>query len=412
MRRDSLKICRNIGRERRKTGRKIGRKSGWKMVAALGLLSAFLTGGAVTASAAGGLDMHTEYPGLTAKAGEDLTFDLGFDNSGAGCDASLSIQSMPEGWEGYIAGSGNRISSIHIPSGIDTADAVFQLQIPADTADGEYQVVLEARAGDAVYDTLTLTLNVSELEVSQGDFSSEYPEQEGSAGTAFSFNATLINNSATDQSYSLSAEAPDGWQVSFTPSGESAQVASIQLDPAASQGLTVRVTPPDNVAAGEYTIPCSAISGEETLKMDLSVTVTEKYEISLSTPDGRLSFDTHANEESDVTLTVTNHSNVAVENVNLTSSAPTDWNVSFDTPTIDVIEPGATVEVTAHVTPSKEALTGDYVVSMTASCSETSDSADFRVSVETSILWGFVALVIIAGLLAGIGYIFRKYGRR
>ena len=190
------------------------------MAAALGLLSAFLTGGAVTASAAGGLDMHTEYPGLTAKAGEDLTFDLGFDNSGAGCDASLSIQSMPEGWEGYIAGSGNRISSIHIPSGIDTADAVFQLQIPADTADGEYQVVLEARAGDAVYDTLTLTLNVSELEVSQGDFSSEYPEQEGSAGTAFSFNATLINNSATDQSYSLSAEAPDGWQVSFTPSGE------------------------------------------------------------------------------------------------------------------------------------------------------------------------------------------------
>lgn len=387
----------------------------WKslrIMAAGGVMAAFLAGGAMTAGAAGGLDMYTEYPGITAKAGDDLTFNLDFSNSGAGCDASLSVQSMPEGWSGYISGGSSRISQIHVPTGTDTASAVFQLEIPADTADGSYQVVLEARAGGEVYDTLTLNLDVNELEVSQGDFSSEYPEQEGTAGTSFSFNATLINNSAATQSYSLSAESPDGWQVSFTPSGESSQVASIQLDPAASQGLTVKVVPPDNVAAGEYTIHCSAISGSETLGMDLTVKVTEKYDLSLSTPDGRLSFDTHANEESDVTLSITNDSNVAVENVNLTASAPSDWNVSFDTPTIDVIEAGATVEVTAHVTPSDQALTGDYVVTMNAGCSAVSDSADFRVTVETSMLWGVVAVAVIAALLAGIGYVFRKYGRR
>lgn len=103
---------------------------------------------------------------------------------------------------------------------------------------------------------------------------------------------------------------------------------------------------------------------------------------------------------------------MAIENVNLTSSAPSGWNVSFDTPTIDVIEAGATVEVSAHVTPSSEALTGDYVVTMTADASEVSDSAEFRVAVETSVIWGFAAVAIIVVLLAGIGYIFRKYGRR
>ena len=391
---------------------KMMRRKSWKVMAAGGIMAAFLVGGSLTAGAAGGLDMHTDYPGMTAKAGEDLTFNLGFDNSGAGCDASLSIQSMPEGWSGYISGGSSRISRIHVPTGTDTASATFQLEIPADTADGSYEVVLEARAGGEVYDTLTLNLDVSELEVSQGDFSSEYPEQEGSSGTSFSYNATLINNSAATQSYSLSAEAPEGWQVSFTPSGESNKVASIQLDPAASQGLTIQVVPPENAAAGEYTIHCSAISGNETLSMDLSVTVTEQYDISLSTPDGRLSFDTHANEESAVTLSVTNNSNMPVENVNLTATAPTNWTVSFDTPTIDVIEAGATVEVTARVTPSDQALTGDYVVTMNASCSETSDSAEFRVTVETSMIWGFVAVAVIVALLAGIGYVFRKYGRR
>ena len=383
-----------------------------KAMAACGLMCVWMIGAAMTARAEGGLDMHTDYPGLAARAGDNVTFSIEFDNSGSACDASLSIQSMPEGWEGYISGGGNRISRVHVPSGTDSATASLQLDIPADAADGSYQVVLEARANDAVYDTLTLNLDVDQPEVTQGDFSSEYPEQEGAAGTTFSFNATLVNNSPEAQSYSLSAQAPEGWQVAFQPSGETTQVASIELESAASQGLEITVTPPNNVEAGQYTIPCSAVSAGETLDMELSVTVTESYSLDLSTPNGLLSFSTHANEESDVTLSITNNSNVAIQNVNLTSSAPTDWNVSFDTPTIDVIEAGATVEVTAHVTPSDQALTGDYVVTMTANASQVSDSAEFRVAVETSMVWGFVAVVVIVALLAGIGYVFRKYGRR
>lgn len=383
-----------------------------KAAAACGLLFACMLGAAMTAHAEGGLDMHTDYPGLAARAGDNVTFTIDFDNSGSACDASLGIQSMPEGWEGYISGGGNRISRVHVPSGTDTATASLQLDIPADAADGSYQVVLEARANDAVYDTLTLNLDVDQLEVSQGDFSCEYPEQEGAADASFSFSATLVNNSPETQTYSLSAQAPEGWQVAFEPSGESTQVASIELESAASQGLDITVTPPNNVEAGQYTIPCSAVSAGETLDMELSVTVTEKYSLDLSTPDGLLSFDTHANEETPVTLSITNNSNVPVQNVNLTSSAPSEWNVSFDTPTIDVIEAGATVEVTARVTPSDQALTGDYVVTMTANASQVSDTAEFRVAVETSMVWGFVAVVVIAALLAGIGYVFRKYGRR
>lgn len=157
-----------------------------KAMAACGLMCVWMIGAAMTARAEGGLDMHTDYPGLAARAGDNVTFSIEFDNSGSACDASLSIQSMPEGWEGYISGGGNRISRVHVPSGTDSATASLQLDIPADAADGSYQVVLEARANDAVYDTLTLNLDVDQLEVSQGDFSSEYPEQEGAAGTTFS----------------------------------------------------------------------------------------------------------------------------------------------------------------------------------------------------------------------------------
>ncbi len=66
----------------------------------------------------------------------------------------------------------------------------------------------------------------------------------------------------------------------------------------------------------------------------------------------------------------------------------------------------------AHVKPGSEAITGDYVNSFTAKCDQTQGSADFRVSVKTETVWGFVAAAIILFTGGGLAYVFRKYGRR
>ena len=113
---------------------------------------------------------------------------------------------------------------------------------------------------------------------------------------------------------------------------------------------------------------------------------------------------------------MTNTGNVDLTDVALTSSAPSGWTVTFDLEdnSIDSIAAGATTQVIAHVKPSSDAITGDYVTSFTARNSETSasDTAEFRVSVKTSTIWGFVAIVIIVCVAGGLGYVFKKYGRR
>ncbi|MFR4441148.1 MAG: NEW3 domain-containing protein, partial [Hungatella sp.] len=223
---------------------------------------------------------------------------------------------------------------------------------------------------------------------------------------------TLINNGAADQSYSLSAEAPQGWQVSFKPSGSTTQVASVEVASAASQGLSVTVIPSADVEAGEYTIPISAIAAGESLKSELKVHITGTYALDVSTPMGRLSFDAQAKETQKQTLTITNNSNVPLENINLSASAPTDWTVEFDTPTIEVLETGETKEVIASIIPGEKAMTGDYVTAITTSATEVSDTAEFRVTVKTDTLWGLAAVAVIAGVVLWLGYVFRKYGRR
>ena len=259
---------------------------------------------------------------------------------------------------------------------------------------------------------LTLEIDVTEVEAGQSNFSSEYPEQEGSAGTSFTFDTTLVNNKANEQSYSLSANAPTGWQVSFVPSGESTNVASISVDAGGSQGMSVKITPPETITEGEYEIPCTAVSATETLSLDLKVNITGSYDVSLSTPDGKVSFDAYANDEKTVTLKITNNGNVDLENLNLTSSLPSDWEIRFDESTIELLEAGAEKEINAYVTPSSDSMTGDYVVSISIANDLTKSSVEFRVSVKTRTSWGVLAIAIIAAMAAGLGYIFKKYGRR
>nr|WP_325194647.1 NEW3 domain-containing protein [uncultured Oscillibacter sp.] len=381
-------------------------------VLAMVFMCAMVMALSVTAHAAGGLEMSTDYPGLTVKAGDELDFSLGFSNgSGSGVNAALSITSIPEGWEGYFEGSGSEISNVYVRSGDSTASAKFHVTVPADTVQGTYNITLMA-SGGGMSSSLTLSLSVKEEELGSSALTTQYAEQEGSAGTSFSFSTTVQNNTPKEQSYSFSSNPPTGWTVTFKPSGEDTQVAAIDVDARGSQAMDVTVTPPNGVEAGEYTVPISAISASETLTGELTVVITGSYELELSTPSGLLSFDANANKKTDVTLSITNNGNVDLQNVNLTSSAPSGWTVEFSESSIDVLEAGATKEVTAYVTPSEDAMSGDYSLTITAKNSETSDSSEFRVTVKTETVWGIVGILLIAAAAGGLYFVFKKYGRR
>lgn len=366
--------------------------------------------------AAGGLELVTDYPGMSVKPGDSLNIPIRLNNtSGGGMDADVAIASLPEGWEGYLQGGSYQVNRVHVGAGQDGASITLHLTVPKELSEGTYTASVQASLANGASDSLELSFRISSQKAGAGSFTSEYPKQEGASGTSFSFSTTLINNGLTTKSYSLSSNAPAGWNVSFTPSAESTKIAGIDVESGQSKGLTVSVVPPEGIAAGTYDISCSAVSADETLKTDLQVVITGTYGLTLSTPDGRLSFDAYSNKASDVTLNVTNTGNVDLENVAVNSSAPAGWTVTYsnlEENVISSIPAGTTTEVIAHVEPGSDAITGDYITSFTASSDGVSGSADFRVSVKTRTLWGIVAIAIILATAGGLGYVFRKYGRR
>ena len=107
-----------------------------------------------------------------------------------------------------------------------------------------------------------------------------------------------------------------------------------------------------------------------------------------------------------------NTGTASAKQVSFSSSSPRNWNVEFEPESIDEIAAGETREVRATVTPSSEAITGDYNVSFRARSDMGNTSEKFRITVRTSTLWGIVAVLIIAAAAVVLVFAVRRFGRR
>lgn len=372
----------------------------------------------ITEAEAGKVTFSTDYPGVTIKPGGTSTFTLYITNTGSEeTTVELSAEDLPEGWEGSFKGSSNEVSMVHVGAcqkKEDSPSLSYSLTVPEDTKEDIYTISLNAKGGD-VDESLALTVKVDaeEKKIGAGEFSTDYAQQEGDSGTKFSYTTTLTNNSGENMTYSLSAEgAPEGWTVTFTPSDTTTATSSVPVDAGASSTIKAAIVPAQNVTAGEYPITLVAACAGETLELPVTVKITGTYSLTATTPTGNLSTSAYAGETKDVALSIQNTGNIDLTAVSLKTQASTDWEITFDQDTINEIPAGGSAEVTAHITPAKDAILGDYVTIITASNDAVSSDCALRISVQNHTSWGIAAVAVIAVLVLGLVLIIRRFGRR
>lgn len=164
--------------------------------------------------------------------------------------------------------------------------------------------------------------------------------------------------------------------------------------------------------AGTYKIPVHATTSSTSADIELEVVITGSYDIELTTPRGLLSAEITAGDMKRIDLVVRNNGSAELKDVQLTATKPVDWEVTFEPSKIDKLTAGSTTNVTATIKASGKALPGDYVTKMTAKTPEVNTTAEFRISVHTPMIYGWLGILIIVLVLGGVYYLFRKYGRR
>src|SRR5690606_36077539 len=90
---------------------------------------------------------------------------------------------------------------------------------------------------------------------------------EAVAKDPFRFNVTLTNGTVAQQTYALKAAVPDGWTALFRTEGS--QVAAVQVDAAGRKDLSLEISATPFAEPGTYEIPVTAISGADTLRLEL-----------------------------------------------------------------------------------------------------------------------------------------------
>ncbi|MGJ7031152.1 COG1470 family protein [Niabella hirudinis] len=241
-------------------------------------------------------------------------------------------------------------------------------------------------------------------------FTARLMNLEAAVNETFRYNTSLHNAARQPKIFELRSDAPIGWSVAFKVEGS--QVASFRLDSNKTQEISIEVNPSPVAHPGKYSIPLKAISGTDTAALTIEAVVKGSYAVELSTPTGRLSDEVTEGSSTALHLVVRNTGTIALDNLELSGQAPAQWDASFEPSKINRLDPGKTVDVTATLKVPGKTIAGDYVTNFSVKNPNANASAAFRMTVKTSLLSGWVGLLVILLAVGIIYYLIRKYGRR
>ena len=364
---------------------------------------------APAAAAANGLELTTAFPAVVVAPGSKVSFDITVASSSQ-ANIALAVKGAPTGWTATLHGGGFVVDGATAGPG-KPATVRLDVSVPGNAADGASSLQVTG-AGGGGSASLAITIRVAAGAGGDITLTTASPTLTGASDATFSFPLTLQNDSAQDVTVSASATGPSpDWTVTTTLTG-SAQAAATIVKAGSSTGISVSVTAPANAPAGQYPINVTATAGSKSIPIQLGIEITGTYKLTLTTPGDLLSAHGSAGSGTQQQFIITNTGTAPLANVKPTATAPTGWKVTFDKATIDSIDPAGTATVTATITPSGEAVAGDYVVTVTTASDQTTGNAQIRFTVETSPIWAFVGIGVIVTILAGLFYVFRTYGRR
>lgn len=355
------------------------------------------------------LDITTTFPSQVAQLGETVNIDLDIHAYGSDQTVSLAMSKLPEGWEAVFRGGGGIINAVYVEAD-SRASVSLQLTPPENAEPGDFNFAVSGESNVAAAE-LYINLSVAEKVPASLTFETDLPTITGAPDTTFRFNTTLENNSDQDLNINLTADVPSGFLPKFTISGQ--EVSTFMLDANRSKSITIELEPISEISSGEYPFTVYANGGELQAELKLTASVTGQQNLRVTGLDGRLSGEATAGEKTNLKIVVQNNGTAPAQGVELSASSPSGWEVTFDPETIAEIQAGESIEVTTSITPPDEAIAGDYMVTVRAKPVQgATESAEFRITVKTSTLWGIVGIGLIAVAVAVVGIAVVRFGRR
>ena len=246
----------------------------------------------------------------------------------------------------------------------------------------------------------------------------KYPTFEGNSGDSFDFEVDLKWLGSEARTFDLAViDVPPKWDASIVAGAYEKEIPAIGLGPEMNypEKITVKFAPfPGELPEpGKYVITLEASSGAIKEAIELKAIVTTLYRFYFATATERLSAEVTAGEENHLSVMVGNTGQAVIDEISFVSSKPAGWSIKFNPDEVKSLEPGLAREVDVVIKPPRKTIAGDYAITMSAiSSGMPVRRIELRVTVLTPTVWGWVAILIVLAVIAGLGVMFRRLGRR
>jgi uncharacterized membrane protein len=358
-----------------------------------------------------GIYLMSDYPAVTLRPGETSTINLRLQNYNTTPERlALSVSGVPDGWTATLLGGGQPVAAA-MPASNSSVALSLRLDVPKTAAVGTQTLTVSA-AGSSSNLQLPIAVTLAKDLPAKLTLTPQLPELRGNSKSAFEYQLNIKNDSGKKLTVSLSAQAPQNFDTTFTEQYGTQELNAVPIDAGAAKDVKLKVTPPNTAAAGDYKVTAKISAEDAAASADLGMTITGQPKLDISGREGLVSTRASAGKEQSVPVVITNTGTAAADDIQLTGSAPSGWKITFDPKSIERIAPNDNKEVQALITPTEKAIAGDYVTTVRASARGETASASFRVTVTTSTLWGIAGVGIVGvALLVMVGAVAR-FGRR
>jgi len=360
---------------------------------------------------------------LTVGQGQEVTMDADVVNRRRfPVEVSLALDGVPQGWEANFNSRypSYPIRSVMVAGGdqntTKSTTIEFKAKVPENTKPGNYQIKVTAKdaAGPTQYvETLNLRVTSKKVETGGLKLTSQYPVLTTPSGQTLKFTVDLKNETNKPLTTSLSAQTPTGWSIRFKPQFGDTQISSIQLKENASETLSVEIDSPARAEAAEYPITVRARAGAFEASASLKVTLKGQQDLRIGTSAGTLSTSVTAGKKTPIDFLVGNAGTAPVRNLSFITKKPNEkWTVEFKPDKIDALNPGEVREIKMEILAPDRTIAGDYAMAVTANSADITKSENFRITVSTPTIWGWVGFGIVGLVVIGLAAVFFRLGRR
>ena len=360
---------------------------------------------------------------LTVGQGQEATMDAEVVNrTREPVEVNLSIDGVPAGWEVNFNSRypSFPVRSVMVAAGDQNTSKSTTLElkakIPENAKPGTYPIRVSAKdTKGATQYTDTINYRVSSKKIATGGIklTSQYPVLTTASGQTLKFTVDLKNETNKPLATSLVAQAPQGWTVRFKPQFGDQQISSIQLKENGSETLSVEIDTPASADAKEYPVGIQARAGAFEASTSVKVSLKGTQDLKMGSLAGTLNTSITAGTKTPIDFVVGNAGTAPIRNLNFVTKKPSDkWTVEFRPDKIDSLAPGEVRQIKMEITAPERTIAGDYMLTLTSNSPETNKSVDFRVTVSTPTVWGWIGFGIVGLVVLGLAVVFFRLGRR